>query len=68
MNDITLYLFVKMQAIRQALKDESGQDLVEYALIVALIALAAVLGMSTLASKINAAFGTVGSKLSSYTS
>ena len=68
MKDLTLYMFVKMQAIRQALKDESGQDLVEYALIVALIALAAVLGMSTLASNINAAFGKVGSKLSSYTS
>jgi pilus assembly protein Flp/PilA len=66
MNDFTLYMFVKMQALRQALKDEAGQDLVEYALIVAVIALAAVLGMSTLASAINNAFIKVGSKLSGY--
>lgn len=52
----------------RALRDEEGQDLVEYALIVALIALAAVLGMSSLASNINSAFATVGSKLSSYVS
>jgi pilus assembly protein Flp/PilA len=50
----------------QALQDEEGQDLVEYALIVAVIALAAVLGMSTLASAINNAFIAVGSKLSGY--
>ena len=68
MNDITLYMFVKLQAIRQALKDESGQDLVEYALIVALIALAATAGMSTLASRINSAFTSVGNKLGTYTS
>jgi pilus assembly protein Flp/PilA len=67
MNDFTLYMFVKMQALRQALKDEAGQDLVEYALIVALIALAAVLGMNVLATAINQAFSTVGSKLSGYT-
>ena len=67
MNDFTLYMFVKMQALRQALKDEAGQDLVEYALIVALIALAAVLGMNVLAVAINGAFSKVGSKLSGYT-
>lgn len=68
MNNFTLYVFVKMQSLRQALKDESGQDLVEYALIVALIALAATAGMNTLATKINAAFNTVGTKLSGFTS
>ena len=68
MQDLALYMFVKVQALRQALKDESGQDLVEYALIVALIALAAVVGMSGLANKINAAFTSVGTKLASYTS
>ena len=67
MNNFTLYMFVKMQALRQALKDEAGQDLVEYALIVALIALAAVLGMNVLAVAINGAFSKVGSKLSGYT-
>ena len=68
MNDVMLYMFVRMQALRQALKDESGQDLVEYALIVALIALAAVVGMNSLALAINQAFSKVGTKLSTYTS
>lgn len=39
---------------------EEGQDLVEYALVVALIALAATAGMNTLASDISAAFTSVG--------
>ena len=43
--------------------DESGQDLVEYALIAAMIALAAISGMNTVADKINNVFNTVGSKL-----
>jgi pilus assembly protein Flp/PilA len=43
--------------------NEDGQDLVEYALVVALIALAAVAGMNTLAGDINTAFTTVGSTL-----
>lgn len=45
-------------------ENESGQDLIEYALIAALIALAAVVGMSTLANNINNAFSSVGSRLS----
>ncbi len=44
--------------------EESGQDLIEYALLAALIALAAVFGMSTVASDINNAFTKIGSKLS----
>ena len=47
------------------LRDESGQDLIEYALVAAIIALAAVAAMSTLASNISNAFSAVGSKLSS---
>ena len=45
------------------LNEEQGQDLVEYALVVALIAFAAIVGMNTLASNINDAFSKVGSKL-----
>jgi pilus assembly protein Flp/PilA len=47
----------------QLLKDESGQDLIEYALVVALIAFAATAGMSTLAGDINSAFTKIGSRL-----
>ncbi len=47
------------------LSDQSGQDLIEYALVAAVLGLAAVAAMSTLASNINNAFSAVGSKLSS---
>lgn len=47
----------------QLLKDEGGQDLIEYALVVALIAFAATAGMNTLAEDINNAFIKVGGKL-----
>lgn len=53
------------QALRNFLREESGQDLIEYALVAAILALAAVAGMSTLASNISNAFAAVGSKLSS---
>lgn len=45
-------------------REESGQDLIEYALLAALIALAATVGMGVVASDINNAFGKIGSKLS----
>ncbi|MGH9682731.1 MAG: Flp family type IVb pilin [Candidatus Acidiferrales bacterium] len=44
-------------------KEEEGQDLVEYALLVALVALAAIVGMGTLATQINDAFSKVGGDL-----
>ncbi len=47
----------------QILKDEQGQDLVEYALVVALIAFAAIVGMNNVASQINLAFSKIGSKI-----
>jgi pilus assembly protein Flp/PilA len=46
------------------LSDESGQDLIEYALVAALIALGATAAMTPLATTISSAFTTVGSKLS----
>ena len=45
-------------------KEESGQDLIEYALIALLIALGAIVGMGHLASSINAEFSKVAGKLS----
>lgn len=51
--------------LRQVIAREEGQDLVEYALIVALISLAAVVGMHTLASDINGAFTKVGTTINS---
>jgi pilus assembly protein Flp/PilA len=43
--------------------DESGQDLIEYALVAGLIGLGAVVAMSGLATKIGTAFGSVGNSL-----
>ena len=48
--------------------DETGQGLVEYELIIALIALAAMAGMNTLASSLNSAFTVIGSIMSQYLS
>lgn len=45
-------------------REETGQDLIEYALLAALIALAAIVGMNTVASDINNAFVKIGSRLS----
>jgi pilus assembly protein Flp/PilA len=47
------------------MKDESGQDLIEYALVAGLIGLGAVVAMSGLATKIGNAFSAVGSQLTS---
>jgi pilus assembly protein Flp/PilA len=52
----------------QILREEQGQDLIEYALVVALIALAATVGMGSVATAINTAFTNVGTKLTTYTS
>jgi pilus assembly protein Flp/PilA len=56
MNKILLNLYVRFQDL---INREEGQDLVEYALVVALIALAATLGMKALAGGINGAFESV---------
>ena len=44
-------------------KEESGQDLIEYALIGLIVALGAIAGMGTAASKINTEFSKIGSQL-----
>ena len=57
---------LKLAVMLQILKDENGQDLIEYALVVALIAFAATAGMSTLATDINIAFSNIGTKVTTY--
>lgn len=57
------HLLLKLYVKAQALREDEGQDLIEYALVVALIAFAATVGMSDVATKINTAFGTIGNKL-----
>jgi len=60
MNDLLLTFYVKFQNLASS---EEGQDLVEYALVVAMIAFGATAGMGKLASGINTAFSNVSSKL-----
>jgi pilus assembly protein Flp/PilA len=62
MKDKLMKIYIAVQMFRQ----ENGQDLVEYALVIALIALAATAGMSTLAKDINNSFANIGSVLTSY--
>ena len=64
MKDQLWLLSIKLQNI---LKGDEGQDLIEYSLVVALIAFAAVAGMQTVATDINTAFGAIGTKLTTYT-
>ena len=45
-------------------KEESGQDLTEYALLLVLVALAAIGSLGTLATAINNVFSTAASNLS----
>jgi len=54
----TFYLQVRLFLVR-----EEGQDLVEYALVVALIAFGAITGMGFLASGINNAFSGIATTL-----
>ena len=62
MRDFLMKLYVKAQLFRE----DNGQDLIEYALVAALIALAATAGMSTVAANISTAFTTIGGKIVSY--
>jgi len=55
-------LYVKLQGLKNG---EEGQDLVEYALVVALIAFGATAGMTSLASGINTVFSKISTQLAS---
>jgi len=57
-----------LRTLRSLHNDESGQDLIEYALVAALIAFGSVATMSALATNISTAFSKIGSKLNSSTS
>ena len=63
MNNTLLKLYVKFQDLASR---EEGQDLVEYALVVALIAFGATAGMSALAGGLNKAFNNISTQLGTY--
>lgn len=60
MNTLLLKIYVFAQS---ALVCEEGQDLVEYALVVALMAFGAVAGMGKLSTEINSSFNDISSEL-----
>jgi pilus assembly protein Flp/PilA len=60
MNNLLLNLSVKFQGLRN---EEEGQDLVEYALLVCLIALACVTGVSSVASAVTTVFSNISASL-----
>jgi pilus assembly protein Flp/PilA len=57
---------LKLVITIQLLLKEQGQDLIEYALVVGLIAFAATAGMSSLATAINTAFTNIGTTIGTY--
>ena len=50
--------------ITRFVREDEGQDLVEYALLIAFIALACIVGMQTLGSAINTEFTSISTSLS----
>jgi pilus assembly protein Flp/PilA len=60
MNTMITKMYLKLQDL---MNREEGQDLVEYALVIALVSVAAVAGLGTLATKIVATFASISSSL-----
>jgi pilus assembly protein Flp/PilA len=52
-----------MDLLKDAVKGEEGQDLIEYALLIAFVAFAVTAGMRSLAGSINTAFAKIGTNL-----
>ncbi len=59
MRNTLLKMYVKFQG----LKNDEGQDLVEYALLVALVALVCVTGVNNVATAVNSVFTNISSSL-----
>jgi len=60
MNNMLVSLYAKVQSLTNR---EEGQDLVEYALLVALIALVCIAGVNNVANAVNNVFTTISSSL-----
>lgn len=54
--------------MKRLIREDCGQDLVEYAFLVAFIALACIIGMQTLGIAINTTYGSVNTSLEAATS
>lgn len=65
MNTLLLKQYVKFQELSSR---EEGQDMVEYALVIALICFGATAATQFLAAGLSQAYGTISTSLASYTS
>ena len=57
---------MNLASLNRLHKDEAGQGLVEYLLILALVAFAATAGMTNLATGLNSAFTKIGTFIGQY--
>ena len=65
MNDVLLRLYIAVQTLAVS---EDGQDMVEYALVTALLAFGWVAGVKSVATALNTAFQGLSTNLGSYIS
>ncbi len=68
MRDLVRELRARMCAIECFLISENGQDMVEYALVLGLVAMGSVAATQGLATSIGAGLTNIGTKLTSFTS
>ena len=60
MNNFILKMYVQLQTLTA---NDEGQDLVEYALLIAMVALAVITGVKNVATAVNTVFSNVSSSL-----
>ena len=58
-----LNLYVKAQSLLQSLKDECGQDSVEYAIMIGIVALAAIASVGTISNYVSGRFNSYAASL-----
>ena len=68
MRDLVRGLRARMWAVEIFFMSEDGQDMVEYALVLGLVAMGGVAATKGLATSIGAGLTSIGSKLTAYTS
>ncbi len=68
MQDFILKLYAGIEVLKSVVKEDNGQDLVEYALVLGLIAMGSVAAVQGLAASIGTALASVDTKLTSATS
>jgi pilus assembly protein Flp/PilA len=60
MNNTIARVYLRLHDLK---RDEQGQDMVEYALLVSLVALLCIAGISHVAASVNGAFSNISSSL-----